>query len=771
MINKDSSVDSFIDWIVDHPKSILTTTILIVLAFAIGLKNLSISNDFRVYLSKDNPQLLAFESFESNYVKSDSATLVVTATKDDLFTHNGLMLIEQLTEQAWLVDSAYRVSSLSNYQYSQSQQDEITTDYLIEDASKLSYEEVANIRQIALSEKRLVRSLITADGKLTVIAINLRLDRKKANASIAITEQIELIRDKYRLLYPEFQIDNGGSTAFNATLARAVANDLTTLLPLSYIVIFVGLFFFLRNLLGTVAIFLLISTCLISTFGFFGWVKPVLTPIAGFAPSILLSIMVADSVHVLVTYFHQMNSGDSKISAIATSLKLNFMPILVTSITTIIGFLSLNFSSSPPYRDLGNMVAFGVLIALLFSLFFLPTLMLIMPIKVIRRKNKRPLFDHFSNFVIRKKAPLVVVVSMVVIGLTIFVPNNKISDNWANYFDDTFPMIKLVNRIDGYLTGVNTLEYSLSPTSEQGIFDPEYLQQMDQFEQWYLSQDKIMNVKSLSRLMKDLNQVMHDDDPDWNRVPDNSELAAQYLLFHEFGLPEGMGLNNLVTIHQTASRFSVSMTDAGSDELLAMDDNAQAWLKLNAPAISAAPATGLGMVFAHIAQRNITSILMGTLFALVGISIVLMVVLKSFKYGLISLIPNIIPAAMAYGLWGLTYGYVDISLSIVACSTLGIVVDDTVHFLHKYIRARKSGKNAIESVRESFSRVGIALLTTSVVLASGFLILSVSHMNTSATIGILMAVTLIFALIVDFLLLPPLLLYLDKDKVQSQVKI
>ena len=125
--------------------------------------------------------------------------------------------------------------------------------------------------------------------------------------------------------------------------------------------------------------------------------------------------------------------------------------------------------------------------------------------------------------------------------------------------------------------------------------------------------------------------------------------------------------------------------------------------------------------------------------------------------------PNIIPAAMAYGLWGLTFGYVDISLSIVACSTLGIVVDDTVHFLHKYIRARKSGKNSVEAVRESFSRVGLALLTTSIVLAGGFIILAVSHMNTSATIGILMAVTLIFALIVDFLLLPPLLLYLDKD--------
>jgi len=195
-----------------------------------------------------------------------------------------------------------------------------------------------------------------------------------------------------------------------------------------------------------------------------------------------------------------------------------------------------------------------------------------------------------------------------------------------------------------------------------------------------------------------------------------------------------------------------------------MDQKAQAWLKVNAPAIKATEATGLGVVFAHIAQRNITSLMIGTILALVGISIVLMLVLKSFKYGLISLVPNIIPAAMAYGLWGMTYGYVDISLSIVACSTLGIVVDDTVHFLHKYIRARRSGLNATDSVREAFQRVGLALLTTSVVLASGFMILAISHMNTSATIGLLMGTTLIIALLVDFLLLPPLLLFLDRDK-------
>jgi len=749
--------------IVESPKKTISFSFLLMLLLISGMKNLSISNDFRVYLSKDNPQLQAFEAFERDYVKSDSATFVITAKTGDVFTREGLTLIEELTKEAWLVDYATRVSSLTNYVYTQASHDEIESQYLVENAAAMTETEISAIRKIALSEKRLIQSLMTADGKLGLVFIVFNLPEDQADPSIKVTEQMEAIRDKYRRQFPQFQIDNGGSTAFNTTLARAVANDISTLLPLSYFIVFTGLFLFLRSFIGSCAIFILISACLLTTFGFFGWIAPVLTPIAGFAPSVLLSIMVADSVHILVTYYHQLHEGADKKSAILQSLRINFMPVLITSVTTIIGFLSLNFSTSPPYRDLGNMVAFGVLLALIFSVTLLPALMMVLPAGKAASKPERNLFAPFSAFIIATKKRLLILMTLITVALIGFIPNNRLSDNWSNYFDESFEIIRLVKRIDGYLTGINALEYSFQSKAPGGIFDPDYLTQLDAFEQWFAQQEKVVSINSFNELMKDLNQVMHDNDPAWYRPPDSSALAAQYLLFYEFGLPQGVDLTNQVTMAKDATRFSVSITEAGSDELLALDKKAQQWLINNAPAIRATPATGLGVVFAHIAQRNIVSLLQGTLLALVGISMLMMLVFKSIKYGLISLVPNLIPAAMAYGLWGMTYGYVDIALSIVACSTLGIVVDDTVHFLHKYVRARRQGKQTADALKEAFNRVGIALLTTTVALASGFLILAVSAMNSSATIGILMAITLIFALVVDFFLLPPLLLYLDNQ--------
>lgn len=756
--------DQIIDWIVARPRSLLGFFILIILLLSSGILNLSISNDFRVYLSKDNPQLIAFEQFEDNYVKSDSATIVVTARQGDIFTNDGLRLLTEITERLWLVEHVYRVNSLANYQHLSSVDDEIISNPLIPSQSAYSASEVHKIREIALQEKRLVKSMVSADGTITVAVANMQLPKEQSNVSIETTKKLINIRDDLREKYPNFNIDNGGSTAFNSTLANAVKADLTTLIPLSYSLIFIGLLIFLRSLTATFVIFLLISTCLISTFGVVGWTDPVLTPIAGFAPSILLSIMVADSVHVLISFFQLLNTGQSKPTAISNSLKINFMPIFLTSLTTIIGFLGLNFSSSPPYQDLGNMVAIGVFFALLFSLFLLPCLILVLPISAPKAPQSRTTLSiRFAHFVIHNKKSLLVAVSILVLFLSSAISNIRLTDNWAKYFDDSFPIVQLVNRIDGRLTGINSLEYSLQPSQGLSIFDPAYLKQMDQFEHWFLSQEKVVNTNSLSGLMKSLNKVMHDDSSNWYRIPETREQAAQYLLFYEIGLPQGVGLNNLVTIHQTASRFSVSVKDSGSDELLALDQAAQNWLKSNAPSIRNSEATGLGMVFAHIAQRNIVSLLSGTLLILISISVLLMGVMHSFKLGLISLVPNIIPAAMAYGLWGLNFGYVDISLSIVACSTLGIVVDDTVHFLHKYQLAKQAGKSAAEAVVSTFSRVGLALLTTTIVLSSGFIVLAVSHMNTSAAIGMLMAITLVFALIVDFLLLPPLLLYLDKS--------
>lgn len=756
--------ERYVDTVMRYPGIILVVLSLFVLLLASGARNLSITNDFRVYFSDDNPQLLAFDAYEATFTPSDNVSLVVVARSGDLFTRRGLELVEELTRESWQIPFSKRVSSISNFQHVTAEGDDINARHLIQKAAELSDAEIAQIKEIALSREQLLKRQLSADGSMTGILTTVHLNRDAGNDAIVVTEFTRGIRDRYQAEYPEFDIYVGGSTTMNTTLAEGVGGDLSRLLPLSYIIIFGGLILLLRSFMGTLAIAVMVSACLLGTFGFFGFVDPVLTPVSGFVPSVLLSIMVADSVHILSSFFQAYRDGSDKEASIKASLHINLLPVTITSATTFIGFLCLNFSDSPPYRALGNMIASGVVLAWIFSLTVLPALIYYFPMgKKQTAERGEAIFELLAKQVIRQRRALMSGFLLLSLLFALFVPGNRIADNWVEYFDDSFEIRRLVNLIDGRLSGVNFLEYVLTSKQEGGINDPEYLRQVEAFAQWYEQQELVVRANRFTDTLKDLNQAMHGDDPKWHRLPESRELAAQYLLFYELSLPQGLGIDDVIDMAKTSTRMTVGINVTGTDRMLELDRRAQAWLKQNAPAIEAVPGTGLGLVFAHISERNIDSLLLGTAAALLLISLLLITVLRSWRYGLISLVPNIIPAMIAYGLWGMLAARIDMALAIVGCATLGIVVDDTVHFLHIYVRARRRlGMDPAKAIRHSFKTVGRALFITSVVLSAGFAILGLSHMYTTVEVGTMMSITILVALVVDFLFLPPLLLYFDK---------
>lgn len=261
---------------------------------------------------------------------------------------------------------------------------------------------------------------------------------------------------------------------------------------------------------------------------------------------------------------------------------------------------------------------------------------------------------------------------------------------------------------------------------------------------------------------------MHGDDPAYYKIPDDRALSAQYLLLYEMSLPYGLDLNNQINIKKSATRFTVTLESVTTNEMLALEERAQEWLAANGLPAMQVPGASTTIMFSHISERNIRSMLSGTSIALVLISVILIFSFRSVKIGLISLIPNLVPAGMAFGLWGLLVGQIGVGTSIVMGMSLGIVVDDTIHFLSKYLRAkRERGMDSHGAVRYAFHTVGTALWVTSVILAAGFYVLTFSGFALNAQMGTLTAITIVFALVTDFLLLPPLLMHLEKKKVKE----
>ena len=743
---------------------VVVVMVLIMLALAAGARFVTVTNDYRILFRDDNPQLLAFNSLEDTYTASDRALIAIAPQNGSIFTREALDAIEDLTESAWLAPYSSRVDSLTNYSHSESFEDDLTVAPLVEDALSLSDADLAQIEAVALDAIDIVGRLVSRDGHVGGVAITFILPENHDVGVVEITDYLDRLITEASAKHSDMDFYLTGDVVMNRAFSDTTKEDLETLAPIVFLIIVLATILLLRSIFGTVAIVIIIMFVINSTLGLIGWAGEVLSPTNSGIPIIVMVIAVAHSVHIVTTALSSMNQGLDKHAAIAESIRLNAYPVFLTSLTTAIGFLSLNASDSPPFHVLGNFVAFGVLCTFVYSMTLLPALLSILPLRARLLQSEQPAFlERFAEFVIARRNFLLWFVTLFAIILITGIPRNELSDNWTKSFDERYKFRRDTDFIIENLTGMESLEYSLSAGREGGITDPEYLREVDAFAEWYRGQPEVTYAQAFPDIMKRLNKNMHGDDPAFYQIPDDPELAAQYLLLYELSLPFGSDLNDRIDIAKSATRMTVVIRNVSSKGQRELDQRAQAWLLANSPDL-ATEATGVSIIFAHLSIQNITSMLRGTITAMALISLILILVFKSVRIGLVSLVPNFIPAAMSFGLWGYLVGTIGMAASVVTAIAFGIVVDDTIHFLTKYLKARREGKHASDAVRSAFRTVGRALFTTTAVLAAGFLVFAASGFELSWALGILVSITIVFALAADFLLLPPLLIAIDRRK-------
>jgi predicted RND superfamily exporter protein len=753
------------EYAVRHRLAIISLTVLFCLWAASGIGRLSFSNDSRIYFSSDNPQLKALEELENTFNKEDNLLFVIAPQNGNVFTRETLAAIEELTRECWQIPFSSRVNSITNFQHTEAREDELVVADLVHDSRSLSDEDLASIRRTALAEPLLVNRLISPEGKVTAVSVLITKPGNNIDETSKVAAYGRGLAGKFRAKHPDLKLYLTGGIMIDNAFGEASRDDMQTLVPAMYAVLLLVLALALKSFYGTLAVLLVIVSSMVVAIGLTGWLGLTMSPSTVNAPTIILTLAVADSVHLLTTAFHLMNRKMGKKEALIESLHRNLGAVTITSLTTAIGFLSMNFSDAPPFRDLGNIVAMGVLAAWLLSILFLPAFASLLPlrVKIREEKDSRPFCDWVAGFVIRRRG-ILLVVSLLATGVSsLGMMRIELNDDFVKYFDNRYEFRRATDFAEQHLLGFNVIQYTLSSGEAGGINDPAYLDALERFSQWYRRQPKVAHVQSYADTIKRLNKNMHGDDESYFLIPDDRRLAAQYLLLYEMSLPFGHDLNNMINIDKSSTRMIVSLRNISSRELREMDSRARQWLRENAPPSMFSYGTGLSIMFAHISERNIKSMLGASFGALFLISLVLIVALRSFKIGFLSLLPNLTPAFTAFGLWGYFVGQVGLVISILAALTLGIVVDDTVHFLYKYLHARRrQGMDPENAVRYAFHTVGTALWMTTVVLAAGFLVLAFSGFEINADMGLMTAITIMIALGMDFFFLPSLLLLVDR---------
>ncbi|MEM9404669.1 MAG: MMPL family transporter [Acidobacteriota bacterium] len=734
-------------------------------AFGYGAERLRFAGDYRIFFGPDNPDFVANEDAQATFGKPDNIAFVLTTDEGSIYSQSTIAAIHDLTEASWSLPYASRVDSLTNFQNSVGENDDLFVEDLVPDPSALSPAEIVRLQALAEREPLIHGFLTARDGAAAVVNVTVQLPTDVPNITSTTVVAARELRAQIQRDYPGLRVHITGVAALSAAFEEAGLRDSSTLIPAVYALILVVLLIVLRSLVAMASSLLLILLATFVGVGVGGFSGVELTPISLAAPTVILTIAIADAIHILAGVRSRMWEGMERKMALIETTAVNFAPISITSLTTVVGFLTLNLSDSPPFHHLGNMSAAGIAAAWFLSITFLPAILAWLPLRF-RARNRasdasRGLLAVVEEIVVEQPGRVACLVAFCCAVLIALIPTMEINDQWSNYFDERLEFRQAIDTADRYF-GSDNVEFIVDPGESGAVTRPDFLATLDSFTTWLRGQeDAVAHVFSLSDVMKRLNKNLHSDDPAFYAIPESQTLASQYLLVYELSLPYGLDLSNRVDIDRRSTRITASMKDISTGETRAFLEEARAWFSSNGGGYEL-EVTGSKVLFAFVAERNIEALFEGAIALVLAIFAILSMSLRSLSIGLLSLIPNALPMLAAFGLWALLVGVVGFSVAAVGSVAVGVIVDDTVHFLSKYLRARERGDSVEASVRYSFETAGTAILLTTVILAAGFALLASSSFKLNADLGLLTALAVGLAMAVNFTLLPSMLLLIDR---------
>lgn len=759
------------EFVIKFKWPVLIVTLIFAFGISSGVSKLGFDGDYHVFFTDENPELKAFDDLQDKYTKDDNVLIVLAPKNGDVFTKENLEAIEELTKEAWNTPYSSRVDAITNFQHTRAIEDDLYVDDLSYETSKKTENEIIEIKKIALKEPLLVDRLINKEGSVTAINVTVKLPGKALSEIPETTAFTREMISDFSEKYPNFDIYTSGMVMMNTAFFESSEKDMTTLIPAMFLIVILTVFILTRSLSSTFSTLIVMILSIVTAMGAAGYLGIKLTPPSSVAPTIILTLAVADSIHIIVTMLTQMKKGLSKKDALIESIRLNFNPVFLTSISTIIGFLAMNFGDVPPFWDLGNMTAIGMTAAFIYSLTILPALLMILPVRVKikeQSKSKDAWYEKLGKYVSKRPKKMAITSGLIILVFGFLAQKNIFNDEFVKYFDHSVKFRADTDYISDNLTGMYTIEFSVPANESGGINEPTYLNKLNEFEIWLKHQPEVIHVNSYVEIAKRINKSMHGDDLAYYKVPETRVEAAQFLLLYEMSLPFGLDLNNQINVDKSETRLTATIKNLRSVDQIAFAKRAEKWLEDNSPSYMHILATSPTLMFSNLGFRQADSMLNGNIIAVILITLLLIISLKSVKLGLLSLIPNLTPVIVGFGIWALIKGEINTGMVIVFGMTLGIVVDDTIHFMSKYIRARREYNfSAVEAVEYAFSTVGKALVTTTIVLLAGFIVLSQSSFGLNSSMARITTIIILAALLTDFILLPSLLILTSKKQLKK----
>jgi predicted RND superfamily exporter protein len=757
-------------FITDKPWLTLAISFVTMAALSMGLGKMTVNFTHTAFFRDTDPARQRFEAFERQF-GNDDAVIVVVHSPSGIFDKESTELMRKLTERMWRVPEVIRVDSLTNFQWVHAEGDEIEIEPLLPREGDLSPQLLEERKQIALKHEVLPDYLISKDAKTAVIYAKLKPGIEHPPDAPLITAETEKVVADLK----------GGDHVFHLTGGPIVNNafkdssqkDLSVLVPALLGMVALLLAFTFRRVGGVVMPFLVIFTTVIAAFSFSGWLGLEMSTVTFSLPQVLIAVSVAESVHLLVGFYRARKASRSRREAAQYTLQKNFMATLLTSSTTAIGFYSFISANLPPIEYFGILAGLGTTYTWLMTYGVVGPLMVVWPGKEPTTgadtieddlTQSTPFTRGYIGFIDRYRwAVIVLFIGLVSMSYWLSL-KNVVNSNPYEYFREGLPVRTAQEFVLDNLGGVAQLELVVNAGKEDGIKEPEFLRKVEELEKRIVHIPGMNRTISIVDILRQMNRALNGGNQADYKLPATKEGVAQELLLYTMGLPQGMDVNDRMTVKNDALRITVVSTITDSNSAVAAAEQVE---RIGKELGIDVKATGKMLLYQGMNSHVVDSFLNSLGSALLLIGFIMVVSFRSLKLGLISMVPNIVPLVFGGAVLYFISGTLDIGTVLVASVSLGIAVDDTIHILTHFNKHREDGMTTRESLERLMAHSGPAMLSTTVILVTGFLTLAFGDFIPNVYFGLLTAIILALGLATDFVLLPAILMTAMRDKVPA----
>jgi len=735
---------------------------LLVLLLSFKLKHLQIDGSYRIWFEKDAPALVSYDTFRNEF-SNDDGVIIVFRDPNGIFNPKALGSIQRITDAMWEMNHIDRVDSLTNYQHvheDPSYPDEVLVNDFIEDMDDMNESYLNERRETALSDEMLRNKFISEDGTTTMIFARLEPDAKEhGDISAEVMQEVNaIIEPEVKRTGYKYWI-NGGPAITQAFISIA-GRDAVIFTPLVLLSAMLLLYLLFRRISGAVIPILVVLFTFLSVIAVQVLMGYKLNNFTANIPVFIVAIGIADAVHIYSVWLTQRREGDDNETAVAVSLRKNFLPILLTSLTTIVGFSTLALSHVVPVATLGIAAASGAALAFMISVVWMPALLFLLnkPIKEVQNEDRKGyVFKGYGAFIVHNNKRIIAMTTLFFLLIGAGLMQVKVDSNAMRFFNKDVEIRKSAEFNMAHLTGPLTYIIIVDSGRAEGVKDPIFLKSIEAFSQDFKNAfpNDVRHVSSLLDVIKRYNKIYNNQE----KIPQSHDLVAQYLLLYSNSLSQGMEITDRVDFEQRKLRISVQTNIVDTSRDLEMIEFIEEWWK-NSP--YSAVVTGRTAMYAQM-QKDITQTLITSLsLTILLVSFMMLLIFRRLKILWVLMLPNILPVVLVLGVIGWFGITIDMGVAISGAIIIGVAVDDTIHFFVKYFEARNKGLSMVESFDEVLHYAGKAIVFTTIVLSFSFSLFIFSHFAPNQNFGLVTASALIIAMITDLFFLPALLSLTDK---------